>query len=152
MTGPADRSPRKAGSSWLARLVSPFVAVVPWLLTMAGLAVANRWLVDLQRAMEVSWGHIIGGTALLIVAALVWAALTAWSSVGTFVAGACTILFGVVLSVPDLFFRVSQAVSDAPGLDLGIAFDTLSPPRFLLFGSLLVAAALGAAGARRRGR
>lgn len=150
VTDPGGRLPRRGGSSMLARLVSPFAAVVPWLLTMAGLLLASRWLFDIQR-VQASWEAIIGGAVLLIVAALIWAALTAWSSVGTFIAGASTVAVGVLLAEPEVYLWVATEFSSAGGTNSSMAFSTFTPVNFFLFGSLLVAAALGAAGARRRG-
>lgn len=152
MAKPVGGAPRRAGSSAAARLVSPFIAVVPWFLTMTGLTVASRWHITIVRTMESSWAVVIGGTALLILAALIWAALTAWSSVGTFVAGACTLLLGLLLSSPEVYIPASRKLFDGSVPGWQAMALTLSPPTFLLIGSLLLAASLGAAGARRRGR
>ena len=67
-----------------ARLLGlPFVAVVPWLLMVGGALLVARSALAYRINFERGWGELVGGVVLLLVAALLWAVLTAWSSSGT---------------------------------------------------------------------
>lgn len=134
----------------LARLLSPVAAVVPWLLTVAGLALAQRSYLEMVRAYRESWGTVLGAAAVLVLAALLWALVVTWSSTGPLLAGAATLLLGVVVVQRDVSAWVWQRSIDgfgptgAPAVNLA-----LSAPSLLLVGSLLLAVGAGAAGARR---
>lgn len=130
----------------LPRLLTPFLAVVPWLVTMGGLWMLARSGRAFAERFETQWGFTLGAVALLLVAALLWAALTAWSSVGTTVAGLCSLVFGIALSDVRLTSEIHQLVPDLMTRDVWLF---ITPMNFLLLGSVLIAAGLGAAGARR---
>lgn len=143
-----DRTGGRGRSRVLAWLLSPVLAVAPWLLTLAGFVVVSGWYVGFQRAFATQWGPLLGGLVVLVLAGVLWAVLTAWSSAGAIVAGAATIVFGLLLGVVE----VNRAVLDALrglGIELTSAYYVFTPPSMILVGSLLLAAGLGAAGARR---
>lgn len=133
----------------MARLVTPFLAVVPWLMTMAGLFVLGRSYLELQQRLQTSWGWVLGGTALLVLAALVWAVVTAWSSAGTTVAGVCTLLLGGAFAVPELQMEFFALIRKVGFLNHATSYGVFSTMNFMLYGSLLLAGGLGAAGSRR---
>lgn len=145
--------PRTSGtrSRWPAHLMSPVLAIIPWVLTVWAVARLLAWV--LPRPGQVQAGPVVTATALLLLAAAGWALLTAWSSVGTLVAGAGTLLLG---------WFAATATGQRAFFDLGLATRTLDrsetlreawqPAQLLLLGSLLVAMSLAAAGARRLGR
>lgn len=139
------------GSRVLARLLTPFLAVIPWVLTMAGLAVGAEWQERFAQRFQTEWGFLLGTAAVLVVAALVWAALTAWSSVGTVLAGALTLLLGVMIASPEAARHLFDLLMELPGGGRRVYF-IVTPINFFLIGSLLLAAGLGAAGARRMRR
>lgn len=139
------------GSRALARLLTPVLAVIPWLLTMAGLAVAAEWQLRYQQRFETDWGFVLGAAAVLVVAGLIWAALTAWSSVGTVLAGVITLVLGGVVASPEAGRQIYDLLLDLPGDGRRVYF-IVTPTNFFLIGSLLIAAGLGAAGARRMRR
>lgn len=134
------------GSRTLARVVSPLVAVLPWLMTAGGLWAMARVNRNYALRLEPAWGWLLGTLAVLVLAALVWAALTAWSSVGTTLAGLGTLALGIVVSMPELWQQVSPSLIRVLGRDYWFV---INPTNCLLMGSLLLAAGLGAAGARR---
>ena len=139
------------GSRALARLLTPVLAVLPWLLTMGGLVLAAEWQMRFMQRLQSEWGFLLGATAVFVVAALVWAGLTAWSSVGTVLAGLLTILLGLALATPDLGREIYTLLTDLSG-DSGRVYTIATPINFALIGSLLLAAGLGASGARRMRR
>lgn len=138
-------------SRLLAWLLSPVLAVVPWVVTIAGFGMVTGWYVGFQRAFATQWGPLLGGLVVLVLAALLWALLTAWSSAGTVVAGTATIIFGLLLGVVDINRAVLDTL-DALGIELTSAFYLFTPPSMILVGSLLLGVGLGAAGARRLAR
>ncbi len=142
---------RGGGSRALARLLTPVLAVLPWLLTMAGVGLAAEWQVRYQLRFESQWAFILGAAALLVVAALVWGVVTAWSSVGTILAGLLTLALGLAVSVPEIGREVFRLGSQLPG-DGRWWYTAMSAINLLVLGSLLLAAGLGAAGARRTRR
>ncbi|WP_435201953.1 hypothetical protein [Janibacter sp. GS2] len=142
----AEDDLRGRGGRTLARVLSPVVAVLPWSMTVGGLWAMARVSRNSALRLEPAWGWLLGALALLVLAALVWAALTAWSSVGTTLAGLCTLALGVAVSIPALWQQVSPSLSRVLGQDFWFV---INPTNCLLMGSLLLAAGLGAAGARR---
>lgn len=136
------------GSRVLARVLTPFLAVIPWVITMAGLAVISEWQVRFAQRFQTDWGILLGAVAVFVVAALLWGALTAWSSVGTVLAGALTVVLGLVIAAPEASRHVFDLLMDLPGDSRRVYF-IVTPTNFLLFGTLLIAAGLGASGARR---
>lgn len=139
------------GSRALARLLTPVLAVLPWLLTMAGVGLAAEWQVRYQMRFETQWAFILGAAALLAVAALIWGAITAWSSVGTVLAGLLTLALGLAVSVPEIGSEVFRLGSDLPG-DGRWWYTAVSSINLLVVGSLLLGAGVGASGARRMRR
>ena len=140
----------EGGSSrLLAWLLTPLVAVLPWWVTIGGLWMLARGWRSYAEQFQPQWGATFAGAAVLVLAALLWAAVTAWSSVGTTVAGLCTLALGVALGDLQLARSIYDLVPTSVGRD---AYVILTPMNFLLFGSLLLAAGLGGAGARRLGR
>lgn len=133
----------------LARVVSPVAAVLPWLITVVGLALLARGSVLFQRTFEVPWGYLLGGAAVLVLAALIWAALTAWSSSGTTIAGVLTLAAGVLLAAPGVDRQVYPPLTNLAGSQQELVHHVVTSMNLLLWGSLLLAAGLGAAGARR---
>lgn len=139
----------RSGDRALAWLVTPFLAAIPWLLTMGGLWVLGRAARTQAVRFETAWVEVLGAAALLVVAALLWAAVTAWSSVGTTLAGVVTLVLGVLLHQPSVAREAYRLLSGGAS---GEVWYVVTPMNFLLLGSLLVAGGLGAAGARRMGR
>lgn len=137
------------GSRLLGRVLTPFVAVVPWVMTMGGLWLLASSAKSFAEQFETNWGQVGGAVVLFVVAALLWAALTAWSSVGTTLAGLLTLALGVALSSVSLAREIYNLVPGAMGQQV---WYFVTPMNFLLMGSLLLAAGLGAAGARRMRR
>lgn len=142
-------------SSLTARLASLPLAVIIWLLTMGGLALHQQAKSELRLELErtvdptlpMEW--TLGATVLLVVAGLLWAVLTAWSSVGTVVVGVVTVAFGVVMSSRAGLLWVVERASDYDwGLRLLPAM--LTPEQLTLLGSMLLAVGLATALARRR--
>lgn len=146
-----DDTSRGGGSRILARLLTPVLAVIPWLATVAGLGIVSEWQMRFAQRFQTDWGILLGAVAVFVVAALLWAALTAWSSVGTVLAGALTVVLGLVLASPEASGQVYELLRDLP-VDNRRMYSILTPTNFLLIGSLLLAAGLGAAGARHLGR
>lgn len=136
------------GSRMLARVLTPFLAVIPWLVTVAGLAVMAEWQVRFAREFQTSWEIVLGAVVAFLVAALLWAALTAWSSVGTVLAGLLTIGLGLVVASPEASRPIFEVLQDLPGGNQPV-YSVVTPTHFFLIGSLLIAAGLGASGARR---
>lgn len=143
-----DRS-EGGGGRLLAWLLTPFAAVVPWWLMCAGVWVVARALQAYSVRFTTEWGTALAGVAVLLLAAVLWAAVTAWSSVGTTLAGVCTLAFGLAMFALSVSHRVYDLVPRSLGRE---AYFVLSPLNFVLMGSLLIAAGLGAAAARRIGR
>lgn len=137
------------GGRVLGRLATPFLAVIPWLLTVGGLWVLARSARAQAEQFETDWGHVVGAVVLFALAALAWAALTAWSSVGTTLAGVVSLAFGVALSSVSLAREIYAVFPNRMGNEV---WYFVTPMNFLLMGSLLLAAGLGAAGARRMRR
>lgn len=137
------------GSRMITRLLTPFLAVIPWLLVMGGLWLLARAGRTLSERLETQWGPVLGAVAVLVVAALLWAVVTAWSSAGTTLAGLLTLAAGVALSDLDIARRVHEALPHAVVDD---SWRVVTPVNFFLVGSLLLAAGLGASGARRMRR
>lgn len=136
------------GGRMLARLVSPFLAVIPWLLTMGGLWMLARSARTQAEQFETAWGQVVGAVVLFVLAALVWAALTAWSSVGTTLAGVASLAFGIALSSVSVAREIYTAFPSGMGNEV---WYFVTPMNFLLMGSLLIGGGLGAAGARHLG-
>ncbi len=139
-------------SRLLPRLLTPVLAVVPWWMTIAGVANLQRWYFDYARRLESMTVTLLAAVAVLLVAAVIWGALSAWSSAGTLLAGGVTVLWGFATGLPSVMRTIFQATSlrDLTGVQL---FQVLTSPVVLvLLGSLLLAAGLGAAGARRLAR
>lgn len=143
-------------SSMVARLASLPLAVILWLLTMGGLALHQQATAELRLNLERTFdaglpmGWTLGATALLVVAALLWAVLTAWSSVGTVVVGVATVAFGVAMSSREVFIWVLELTN---GLDWSVRQllpAMLTPEHLTFLGSMLLAVGLGASLARRR--
>lgn len=151
-----EPSPRR-GSSLTARLVSLPLAVALWLLTMGGLALHGQAQVEFMAEMsrtfnvpDIPSGWTLGGTALLVAVAILWAVLTAWSSVGTVVIGIATIVAGVSMGFGKATLWVFERTA---GLDFSahrLVPIVLTPDSLTLLGSLLLAAGLGVALVRRR--
>ncbi|WP_201467865.1 hypothetical protein [Janibacter melonis] len=138
--------PRSRG---LARALSPLVAVAPWLLTVAGIALAGEWQRGVYARGERSLGLLLAALVVLLLAALLWAAVTAWSSVGTVLAGVLTVVLALALGAPGPVSRaISQSVLEA-GLPYRAYAVLVAPVPFLVLGTTLVAAGLAAAAARR---
>ncbi len=142
----------EGGSSrLLAWLVAPFVAVVPWLVTFLAVCLLASVQFRMQTRYEAAWGMVFAGLLVLVVAAVMWAALTVWSSSGAIVAGLCTLLLGLFsVTGPgmSLVFRMGR---HGPDFIQQSFYSVAGPATLILFGSLLLAMGLGAAGARRLG-
>lgn len=136
-------------SRMLGRLLTPFLAMVPWLLTMGGLWLLASATKSSWEQFETQWGSVGGAVVLFVVAALLWAAVTAWSSVGTTLAGLATLAVGVALNIASVAREIYNFFPNTMGAQV---WYFVSPMNFLLVGSLLLAAGLGAAGARRMRR
>lgn len=132
----------------IPRLLSPLLAVVPWWLTMIGTGLLVRWFSP--ESYRTSWTWLIGGTTVLLLSALAWGALTAWSSLGTLVAGTITVVFGVLTATwaarRFLFAHLGGGTWGATALNV------VEPRHLVPIGTMLVAAGLGAAGARHLAR
>lgn len=138
------------GGRLLPWLLGPVAAVVPWLVTIAGAVVLSRWLQVMQRNFEAEWGLVVGGTAVLLLAAVLWAVLTAWSSSGAVVAGLATIGLGVALAEPGFGYKIMRPIVELSSVAREASY-IMTPLLLIPVGSLLLAAGLGAAGARRLG-
>lgn len=162
-TSPIERGPApswsqraehrtSSGGRLTAQLLTPLLAVVPWLMMMGAIVLLARSMTSYRVTFERGWGEIVGGTVLLLVAAGLWAALTAWSSSGAAVAGLCTLAFGFfVVTEPGL--RLVYRMGREGPASLQTAWYSVASELLLLpIGALLLAAGLGAAGARRWGR
>ncbi|MFX4286778.1 hypothetical protein ACQBJO_01230 [Janibacter sp. G349] len=114
------------GGRLVAWLVTPFAAVVPWLLMVGG--------------------------ALLVVAALLWAVLTAWSSSGTTVAGLATLAAGLFVATRAGASLVAEVGREGPVTLQTPLYSVANETVLLPLGAVLLAAGLGAAGARRLAR
>lgn len=153
MSSVAAPAPGPSRSSrLLAYLLTPFVAVVPWLLTLLGIGLVNRGMLDYQRTFETPWTWVLGGAGALVLAALLWALLTAWSSLGTLLAGLLTLILGLLVPTRPVSRWLVDIAYDAGSLVRETVLTLTNPVYFLLIGSLLVAAALAASGARRLAR
>lgn len=149
--GPASRTYRaeddiSGGGRALAQALAPVVAIVPWLMTMGGLWALGRASESLAARFQTDWAWVLGGLALLVVAALVWAAVIAWSSSGAIAAGLCSLAAGFALSFPSVMSEVYSALPRSGGRSL---WYVVTSGNFMLLGSLLLAAGIGAAAARR---
>ena len=135
----------------VAWLLSPLVAILPWWITILGVMALARWQYPGPgESADVSL--LVGATAWLLFAGLLWALVTAWSSTGPVVAGMCSLLTGWLLNTGAAQNRVWD-LTYVLDLDTSQEVRWLAQPVFfLLVGSLLVAAGLGAAGARRSSR
>lgn len=134
------------GSRALAQALAPVVAVVPWLMTVGGLWAMGRASESMAARFQTDWVWVLGGLAALVVAALVWAAVIAWSSSGALAAGLCSLVAGVALSIPGVMSEVYSALPSGGGRSL---WYVVTSGNFMLLGSLLLAAGLGASAARR---
>lgn len=149
--------PVRPPASWsanrlVARLLTPVLAVVPWMVTLAGGLMLSQSVMQFQVRLEGNWTLLIGGTLVLLLGALLWAALTAWSSVGTTVAGMATIIVGLLAYTQTGMRAIYEIGIESPlrlQWPLIMFVDSMT---LILIGSLLLAAGLGAAGARRVGR
>lgn len=139
-------------SRLMAQLLAPVVAIFPWLTTFAGATLLAYATVRMQERFEQQWGLVFGGLVVLVVAALLWAALAAWSSSGALVAGVCTIAVGVLLATRGWSRFLWEVTGDGPVTLQRPLLTVITPFNFFLVGSLLLAVGLGAAGARRLGR
>lgn len=145
-------TPGGGGGRVLARVVTPFVAVVPWLIMLVGQFLLLRSLQSYRVQFEMGWGELVLGIVVLMVSALVWAGLTAWSSAGTTVAGLATIAVGVAVATAPgarLVFRIGR---EGPVTLQSVIYAFFTPANLVPLGCLLLAAGLGAAGARRLAR
>lgn len=139
--------PGLLGSRPLARLLSPVVAILPWWVTVFGIAQMRAWRTPLPGTQDLAL--ILTVTVSLLVAAMVWALVTAWSSTGPLVAGWCTLVTSWILA-SDVGRRILLELTISGGVDFMRTVDWLAQPVFaLIVGSFLIAAGLGAAGARR---
>lgn len=130
-------------SRWTARLLSPVVAVLPWWVTLIGVAGLYEWRNSFNGGPGFSL--VLGPTLWLLLGALLWGAVTAWSSVGTLLAGGWTVLTGLGLST-----RAGQIwlgrVTLSRDVDFMMTADWLGRPFFaLVIGSLLLAMGLATA-------
>lgn len=165
-TSERTRPGPRRGASRTARVASVPLALVLWVLTVAGLALHAKAQFTVRERVAETFvppdgpsGWALGATALLLVVALLWAVLTAWSAVGTIVVGVASIAAGVAMGFQTVARWVFEHLWLA-GLDgLWVGFDrppTLVVPAAItmenltLLGSMLLAAGLATALARRR--
>ena len=141
-----------AGKMVVAWLVTPFVAVVPWLLMVGGALLVARSALAYRINFERGWGELVGGVVLLLVAALLWAVLTAWSSSGTTVAGLATLAAGLVVTTRAGASLVAEIGREGPVTLQTPLYSVANETVLLPLGAVLLAAGLGAAGARRLAR
>lgn len=147
-----DRASGGGGGRMVAWLVTPFVAVVPWLVMAGGVLLLLHAARSIQISFQPAWGALVGGTLVVLVAALLWAALTAWSSVGTVVAGLCTVAAGLATATRPGIEVVSRLGIEGPVRLQSLLYGFATPYVLVPLGALLIAGGLGAAGARRLGR
>lgn len=140
------------GGRLVAWLVTPFAAVVPWLLMVAGALLVARSALAYRVNFERGWGELVGGLVLLVVAALLWAVLTAWSSAGTTVAGLATLAAGLFVTTRAGASLVAEIGREGPVTLQTPLYSVANETVLLPLGAVLLAAGLGAAGARRLGR
>lgn len=136
----------------LARVLSPVAAVLPWLVMMAGQGLMLKAYESYRIRFEMGWGTLIVGVILMLVAAILWAALAAWSSTGPLVAGAATIGLGLFVATSSGARLIYRLGVEGPASVQSVMYGVLTPVNLIPIGSLLLAAGLGAAGARRLGR
>lgn len=134
----------------VARLLTPALAVVPWLVMTGGILFLLRASRSMRLRFEPAWGELVGGVVLVLLSALLWAALTAWSSVGTTVAGLCTIALGLATATHFGMRTVFRLGREGPVRLQDLFYGFATPTLLVPLGALLLAAGLGAAGARRR--
>lgn len=145
----AEDRPGAGGGRLVAQLVTPFVAVVPWLLTAAGALLLANASIAYRLTYETGWAELVGGVLLTLLAAAIWAALTVWSSVGATVAGLCTLVLGIVAATEPGARMVYRIGREGPVSLQSSLYIVATPTMLIPLGSLLIAAGLGAAGARR---
>lgn len=139
--------PRALRSRLLARLLSPALATLPWWVTVMGVARLSAWQYPLPG--ESGLGPVLTATAFLLVGAVLWALVTAWSATGPLCAGVCTLWTAGLLAT-----RQGQLIMSRLTLTTDVDFMRTSqylahPGHSVVVGCLLLAAGLGAAGARR---
>lgn len=140
------------GGRLVAWLVTPFAAVVPWLLMVGGALLVARSALAYRVNFERGWGELVGGLVLLLVAALLWAVLTAWSSSGTTVAGLATLAAGLFVATRAGASLVAEVGRERPVTLQTPLYSVANETVLLPLGAVLLAAGLGAAGARRLAR
>ena len=140
------------GGRTIARAISLVAAVVPWGVLMAGMLLLVRAENERRIRFEMGWGMFIGGVVIVLVAMLLWAALTAWSSLGTTVAGLATLVSGVVIATESGYRLLADLAQAGPAPFTSAVYVVGAPYVLVPLGAVLVAAGLGAAGARRLGR
>lgn len=140
------------GGRTIARAISLVAAVVPWGVLMAGMLLLVRAENERRIRFEMGWGMFIGGVVIVLVAMLLWAALTAWSSLGTTVAGLATLVSGVVIATDSGYRLLADLAQAGPAPFTSAVYVVGAPYVLVPLGAVLVAAGLGAAGARRLGR
>lgn len=140
------------GGRLVAWLVTPFAAVVPWLLMVGGALLVARSALAYRINFERGWGELVGGLVLLLVAALLWAVLTAWSSSGTTVAGLATLAAGLFVATRAGASLVAEVGRERPVTLQTPLYSVANETVLLPLGAVLLAAGLGAAGARRLAR
>lgn len=145
-------SPTGGRSRLAGQLVTPFLAVLPWAGTVVGCLLLARATTQMQMRFEQSWGLIIGGALVLVIAAVGWAAITAWSSSGAVVAGLCTMATGVFVATRPGMQAVSQLGQSGPVPVQYPLYSVATPLNLLVLGSMLLALGLAASAARRLGR
>lgn len=142
--------PRVLHSRLLARLLSPALAILPWWITVMGVARLSAWQYPLPG--DSGLGPVLTAAAFLLVAAVLWALVSAWSATGPLLAGVCTVWTAVFLAT-----REGQLIMSRLTLTTDVDFMRTTqylahPGHSVVVGCLLLAAGLGAAGARRLSR
>lgn len=140
------------GGRLVAWLVTPFAAVLPWLLTIGGALLLARSALAYRVNFERGWGELAAGVVALLVAALLWAALTVWSSSGTTVAGLATLAVGLYVTTRSGASLVARMGREGPVPLQSPLYSIANEIVLLPLGAVLLAAGLGAAGARRLAR
>lgn len=152
-------------SSTTARLTSLPLAVVLWVLSICGVALHGQAFVEGERRRReafategqeafatpgLPWEWVIGATALLVVAALLWAVLTAWSSVGTVVVGLASIAAGMAVASTTVLVQLYEWILALDESAWQLVPFVAKPATLTLLGAMLLAVGLGAALIRRR--
>ena len=126
-------------------IVSLGMAPVAWLITLVGIGLVFQqwWRVPQMRQWDVGvTTGILSGTALLVLAALLWAVSASLSSVGPFLAGAGTLALGLYASTYIGMRQILRGVYHLPRELMNAVSVTLSPGALLPLGAMLVAVGL----------